>query len=77
MNVGSFREVRVVLRPSALGAFAGDRVERSRLLVALLEMLLLVIAEDALVPHRELDALARLGAAVDEVADEDDAVVVR
>jgi hypothetical protein len=42
-----------------------------------LEVLLLVVAEDALVLHRELDALARFGAAVDEIAREDDAIIFR
>jgi hypothetical protein len=43
---------------------------------ALLEVLLLVVSEDRFVVHRELDALAGFWAAVDEIAREDDAVVV-
>lgn len=39
-----------------------------------LQVLLLVVAEEALVLHRELDALARLGTAVHEIAQEDDAI---
>jgi hypothetical protein len=40
-------------------------------------VLLLVIAEDALVPHRQLDALAAPEPAIDEVADKDDAIAGR
>ena len=54
-----------------------EDASRLRVMALRLEVLLLVVAEDALVLHRELDALAVLRAAVDEVAREDDAVAAR
>jgi len=39
-------------------------------------VLLLVVSEDALEAHGQLDALARLGAAIDQVPEKDDPVAL-
>ena len=71
---GQLLEVRVVLGPQRV---PGEEVRRRQLLgpaLALLQVFLFVVAQDALVLHGELHALAWFGAAIDEIAREDHAV---